>query len=145
MANLQPVSVKQARMVASFYPSAFWSSADGGDITADEISYTDTNTNLKMTLAGVLGVGKKTLKKVHDPVVDAPLLAAITAQFKSAKPFSVTVQPVKNDVEGTALGSLTTYPNCTLLGFKPPKYDREGSGVAMIEIDVAVNSMPTFA
>lgn len=145
MANLAPVSVKQARTICSFFPSAFWSGSDGGDIDKDEISYTDTNLNIQQTIAGVAKISNKTLKKVHDPVADAPLIAAILAQLKSQTAFSVTVQATKSDVEGTPLGALTTYPNCALMSFKPPKYDREGSGVAMIEITVAINSMPTFA
>lgn len=144
MANLNPISVKQARITASFYPQAFWSSKKGGTVKSDEVAYQDTNLNIGQTLAGTVKIENITLSKVHDPVADSALIAAITALQKAPKAFSVTVQPVKSDVQGTALGKLTTYPNCQLLSFVPPDYDREGSGVAMLSITVAVNSMPTF-
>lgn len=144
MTQLSPISVKQGRIVVSFHTGTTWSSADGGDIDKDVLTYNDTNLNIKQTFTGACYISNKVLKKVHDPIADAPLIAAIIKQMEAQTPFSVTIQPVKSDITGTPLGGLTTYPNCVLLSFKTPKYDREGSGVAEISIEVAVNSLPTF-
>lgn len=139
-----PISVKQARLVCSFLPNVTWSSTDGGDIAADPIKYQDTALNIQKTIGGTMSISNRTLKKVHDPSADSAAIKSILAQFESGQSFSMTVQTTRADVKGTALGGLTTYPDCTLLGFKTPNYDRDGSGVATIEIEIAVNAMPTF-
>lgn len=142
---LSPITTKQASIIIEGCPGS-WSSVDGGDVETDTATYYDTVTGLKQTVVGMLSITDRVLKRPYDPIADKGVLAWVSGQLTKPSAFTISIQPVNADLNGTAkTGGKQTYTNCVLTKYTPPKFDREGSGVAMIEITVAVNSMPTFS
>ena len=145
MANLQPITVKQTRITVKGCPG-FWSSHDGGEVDKESVKYFEPAANLQKTIAGVASVSDLKLKRLFDPNVDKATIEWILGQMAEPEPFNVVSQPVNADVAGTPIagGGTFTYPNCTILKYTPPKFDKEGKSLAMIEITVAVNQIPTY-
>jgi hypothetical protein len=142
---LKPISTKQGRIVIDGCPG-LWSSADGGNIESDKITFIDPNTGLKQTNAGTLMMSDMTLKRVYDPKQDVAAIAWCIGQLTKPTNFGITITPTSNDVQGSALGAgVQKFASCVLTKYTPPKFDREGSGVTMIEIEVSINALPTFS
>ena len=144
--NLKPITNKQALIVVSGLPGIYWSSNKGGKMAYEEVGYNDGQTGIEQTHTGMMKIEPLTLSKAYDPVNDAAIQSFITAQAANATPFNVTVTPVNPDVAGTPIagGRPMTYPNCKVLSYTPPQFDRDGSGLARCELMVAVNSLPTY-
>jgi hypothetical protein len=146
MSNLKALSSKQARIQISALQGIFWTALKGGKSSREEVKYNDGAQGLELTLAGMTSVEPLTLTKPYDPVNDAALQNFLTAQRANATPFNISITPVNSDVAGSAMAGARpiTYNNCTLLGYTPPQFDRDGTGLAKCEIVVAVNSLPTY-
>lgn len=146
MANLSPITQKQARVIVSALPGVFWTSISGGKYSHEEVKYNDGNAGLTKTYFGMAEIEPITVKKPYDPVNDGAIQAFASAQRSSKTPFNVTVQPVNADVAGSNLAGAKaiTYENCTFLSYTPPQFDRDGSGLAMVEMTFAVNSLPSY-
>jgi hypothetical protein len=143
---LAPISQKQAKIVISAIPGIFWTSNKGGKLSREEVKYNNGQTGLEQTYVGFSMVEPLTLSKPYDPVADKAIAAFVTTQRSNGTPFSITVTPVQADVAGSPLAGAVgvTYPNCVLTGYKPADFDRNGQGLAMIEVTVAVNGIPTY-
>lgn len=146
MANLQPISQKQARITISALPGVFWTSIDGGDMSHEAVKYNDGTNGQEKTFTGMLSISDITLMKPYDPTNDRIIQDFISGQRSRPTPFSVAVTPVAADLQGSLLqgGQGVTYPNCVFISYKPAKFDRDGSGIAKVEMTIAVNSLPTY-
>lgn len=143
---LKPISQKQAKIVISALQGIFWTSIDGGKQSREEVGYNDGQIGLEQTYLGFTMIEALTLTKPYDPTQDAALQSFITTQRSNGTPFSVTVTPVQADVAGSALAGAVgiTYPNCVLASYKPAKFDRNGNGLATVEVTIRVNGAPTY-
>lgn len=143
---LKPISQKQAKVLISALQGIFWTSIDGGKQSREEVQYNDGQTGIEQTYLGFTMIEPLTLVKPYDPAQDAALQSFITAQRGGSAPFSVTVTPTQADVVGSPLPGANgiTYPNCVLVSYKPAKFDRNGNGLATVEIVVRVNGTPTY-
>ena len=146
MANLSPISVAQAKIVISALAGVFWTGIDGGKQERETVEYNDGQLGLTKTYLGFTKIEPLKLMKPYDPASDAALQAFITTQRSNPTPFSITVTPVQSDVAGSPLAGAVgvTYPNCVLVYYTPAKFDRNGKGLAIVEVGIAVNSMPTY-
>ena len=146
MAALQPISQKQAKITISAIPGVFWTSIDGGKQMREEVKYNDGSAGQEKHYVGFTSVENLTLTKPYDPAGDVAVSTFVTGQRGSNVPFSVTVTPVSADIGGSPLAGANgvTYPNCVLISYKPAKFDRDGTGLAKIELVIAVNGTPTY-
>jgi hypothetical protein len=148
MAQLQPISEKQARITISALPGIFWNSIDGGEYETDQIEYNDGNKGIMRKFQGFTKIGDITLVKPYDPVNDAAIQTFLSTQRSKATPFNVTVQPLNADVAGSAMAGAkaVTYPNCGFVSYKPAKFDRSGnsSSLATVELTISVNDFPSY-
>ena len=143
---LPVISQKQARITISGLTKIFWTSIKGGELTQEEVVYNDGNLGIEQTYTGFTKIGKLTLSKPFDPVGDKALQTFIKEQATKKTTFNITVTMVESDVAGTPLSGASdiTYNNCIFLGYVPPNFDRDGTGLAKCELMVACNSMPTY-
>lgn len=142
MPNLKPISTKQFVTTIAGQKS-FFTKVSGIQEQYDTQEYNDGEIGQTQLHLGYLKVENVTLSKVYDPVQDKELIAFWNAQKKERKPFTVSVQPVNPDLSGTPIsGAQTLVLNeCLILRFKYPEADREGSGMAMLEIEIKVGSI----
>lgn len=145
MPQLQPISVKQARIFVNGISAPF-TSISGGKYGREEVKYNDGVNGLEKTYMGMTAIENLTLGKPFDPVSDKDILAFIANQRSATTGFTVTVSPVNADIAGSPLAGAgtITYTNCALVSYMPSKFDRSGTGLAMIEMVIAVNSLPTY-
>ena len=146
MANLAPISQKQAKITISSLPGIFWTSIDGGKQSREEVAYNDGAIGLEKTYLGFTMIEALTLTKPYDPSADKALQTFVTTQRSNNTPFSVVVSPVQADVAGSPIPGAVgvTYPNCVLVSYKPAKFDRDGTGLAKVELVIRVNGVPTY-
>lgn len=147
MPQLKPISVKQARITVSGLNDIAFTSISGGKYSREEIKYNDGVNGIERTTAGMITIEALTLTKPHDPVNDKSIAKFMNDLQKSGNFVTITVNPVNSDVAGTDLAGAvsTTYTGCTLISYSPPKFDRNGSGLAMTEVMFAVSQMPTYS
>lgn len=146
MANLNPVSQKQARIIVSAMANTFWTSISGGKLSHEEIKYNDGNAGLEKTFAGMVSIEPLTLTKSYDPVADKEIQSFVKAQQRTKTPFNVTVSPVQADIAGSLIpgGQGVTYEGCTFISYTPATFDRDGTGIAKVSLMVAVNALPSY-
>ena len=145
MPQLTPISSKQAKIFISGVSSQF-TSISGGKYSREEVKYNDGNNGIEKTFAAMTTIEGLTLTKPYDPIADKEITAFINTQRLNGKPITITVNPVNADVQGTPIAGAgtITYSDCTLVGYTPAKWDRQSTGLAMIEMSFAVNSVPTY-
>lgn len=143
---LKPITQKQAKVVISALQGIFWTSIDGGKQSREEVSYNDGQLGLEQTYLGFTIIEAITLVKPYDPQGDAAVTSFVTTQRSNNVPFSVTVTPTQADVAGSPIAGAVgvTYPNCVLVSYKPAKFDRNGNGLATVELVIRVNGVPTY-
>lgn len=146
MAQLQPITTKQAKIEISSLMGIFWTSIKGGKLSQEEVVYNDGAQGLDLTLTGSSKLEHITLIKPYDPVNDSQIHTFISGQRATKVAFSVSVLPVNADVAGSPVagGKPITYNNCTFISYNPPQFDRDGTGLAKVEMVLALNSMPTY-
>lgn len=146
MPNLTPITQKQVKVEVSGLLGIFWTSIKGGKLSQEEVKYNDGAEGLEKTLTGFSSIEPLTLSKPYDPVNDGAIQSFISAQRSARTPFNVTVTPVNADVAGSPVsgGKSITYSNCTFIGYNPPQFDRDGTGLAKCELMVAVNAIPSY-
>lgn len=145
MPQLQPISVKQAKIFIGGVSAPF-TSISGGKYSREDIKYSDGVNGIEKTTPGLITIEALTLTKPFDPVSDKEIASFISNQRNAKQSFTVTVNPVNADAQGSPLAGATTitYTGCVLLSYTPAKFDRNGSGVAMIEMTVQTNELPTY-
>jgi hypothetical protein len=147
MANpLKPISAKQAIITISDISDVYWMSSKGGKVNREEIEYNDGKQGIIQTFVGFIKLENLVLMKSFDPAADKAVLTWIDNQIKTPTPFNVAIQPVKADLTGSPFegSSQILYSNCQLGDYKLPEWDRNSTGLAMIEIKVIFNSLPTY-
>lgn len=145
MPQLQPISQKQARIFVNGISAPFIS-ISGGKYSREEVKYNDGVNGMEKTYMGMIVIENLTLGKPFDPVSDKDILAFVIAQRSATTGFTVTVSPVNADAQGSPLAGAgtITYTNCVLVSYMPAKFDRAGNGLAMIEMVISCNSLPTY-
>lgn len=138
MPGLKPISQKQFLVVLDQLPQAYFTKATGIEESYETQKYNDGETGVIRTHVGFLDVGNVTLSKVYDPEQDASMLAWWDGQKKERSTFSVSIQAVTADTNGTVIpGSGTLLlQECQVVRFKYPEVDRESSSMAMLEIEI---------
>ncbi len=144
MPQLQPISVKQARITVEGLSDIFFTSISGGKYTKESVKYNDGNNGIEKTFSGMVNIEALTLGKPFDPVNDASIATFIKTARSTSKTYTITVQPVASEVAATNLGKTITYTGCTLMSYTPAKFDRDGSGLAKVEMMFEVNELPTY-
>lgn len=145
MPQLQPLSVKQAKVFISGISAPF-TSISGGKYTREDIKFNDGVNGMEKSTAGMITIEALTLTKPFDPISDKEIAAFIANQRNAVAGFTVTVNPVNADAQGSPLSGATTitYTGCILLSYTPAKFDRNGNGLAMIEMTVQPNQLPVY-
>lgn len=143
---LTPITTKQAKIEISGLPAIYWTSIKGGMMSHEEVPYNDGQAGIEKTYTGLMKIEPLTLSKPYDPVNDTAIHAFISKQRSSKTIFNVTVTPVNTDVAGSPVsgGKPITYSNCTFIGYTPAQFDRDGSGLAKVEMKIAVNALPSY-
>ena len=146
MAQLTVITQKQAKIEIDGLQGIFWTSIKGGKLSHEEVSYNDGAQGLELVFAGLIKLENITLSKPYDPVNDKAIQDFIEKQRKTKTTFNVKVTPVNADIEGTPIsgGAGTIYNNCMLISYMPPQFDRDGTGLAKVEMVLGLNSLPTY-
>lgn len=146
MGQLQPITQKQSKIEVSALTGIFWTSIKGGKMSHEEVGYSDGQAGMEKTFTGLMKIEPITLTKPYDPVNDKAIQTFLNSQRATKTAFNVTVTPVNTDVAGSPLpgGQPQTYSNCMVLSYTPAQFDRNGTGLAMVELVLAVNSLPTY-
>ena len=147
MAQLQPITMKQAKIeISAPLLGIFWTSIKGGKMSHEEVSYNDGAQGLELVFTGLTKLENITLTKPYDPVNDAAIHSFISSQRSAKTAFSVSVTPVNADIAGSPIsgGKTIIYNNCTFISYNPPQFDRDGTGLAKVEMVIGLNSLPTF-
>jgi hypothetical protein len=143
MAQLQPVSTKQARITISNMGDLKFTSISGGKFSREEVKYNDGNTGIERTHPGFVSIEPLTISKPYDPLTEKVIDAAIKL---GNKVFTIEVQAVTAESStGSNIGGSVLYNNCILMAYTPAKFDRDGSGLARTELMFAVNELPRYA
>lgn len=143
MPQLQPISMKQARVTISGSNTGF-TSISGGKYSREEVKYNDGNQGIEKTFVGMVAIEQLTLSRPYDPVAEKEIVTFVNNQRTAQQGFTVTVQPVSADVAGTAIGTGVTYTGCVLVSYTPAKFDRNGNGLAMTELVIQPTNLPTY-
>lgn len=143
---LKPISQKQAVITISSLRDIYWTALRGGKVTREKIKYSDGRQGITQTFVGFLELENLTLMKPFDPAKDKSVIKWCRDQVDKPTPFNVAIQPVKSDLAGTPFegSSQILYSNCSLGDFKLPEWDRNATGLAMVEIEVIFNALPTY-
>lgn len=148
MANpLKPIPQKQAVITISTLPDTYWISSKGGKVTREKVKYNDGKTGIVQTIPSFMELEALTLQKAFDPAADAAVVTWIESQDKSPAPFNVAIQPVKSDIAGSPFDGAKQllFSNCVLGDYKlPTEWDRNSTGLAMIEVEIIFNTPPTY-
>ena len=137
MSKLKPVMTKQFLVVLDGV-SAKFSKCSGISETRDSADYDDGETGQTFTHLGFIKLEEVTLSKTFDPVADKALVDWWVQQKKAPTDFTVTIQPVQADTQGTAISGSRALilQGCQVSSFRHAEVDRTGSGIAMLEIRV---------
>jgi hypothetical protein len=146
MAKLQPITQKQAVITISDLPDVFWLSSKGGKVNTEKVPYNDGKQGIIQTFTGFLSLTALTLMKSFDPVADKAVVAWFNKQKATPTPFNVAIQPVKADLAGSVFdgSSQILYSDCLLGDYQLPEFNRDSTGLAMIECEVLFNTIPTY-
>ena len=144
---LKPIGQNQAVITISDISGVYWSSSKGGKVTRQVTKYDDGQTGLVQSFLGFIELSEITLMKSFDPSADKAVLAWVDKQLKMPTPFNVAIQPIKADLAGSQFegSSQILYSNCQLKDYDLPDFDRTATGVAMMEIVVIFNSLPSYS
>ena len=141
--NLQPITVKQALITIEGI-TAYFTKVSAPKEKREDVSYNDGQRGQTFKVTGFVELENITLSKSFDPVQDKALVAWYKARKNTLdQAFSVTVQPVTADVQSTPItgGGTFVLSGCKVVSFKYPEFDRLGSGLAMLEIEIAPESV----
>lgn len=143
MPGLKPVSQKQFLVILDQLPRAFFTKCTGVEESYETQKYNDGETGVTRTHVGFLDVGNVTLSKIYDPEQDAAMLDWWAGQKKERTPFSVSIQAVTADTQGTVITGAGTIllQECQCVRFKYPEVDRESASMAMLEIELVPGSI----
>jgi len=142
MPNLKPVANRQ-----------FIAVIDGVQVSIQKVSapkvslmsdkYNDGVTGVERTHLSFISYDNVTLTCLYDPTTAENLFDWVLGAIKDSKTFTVTIQPVQSDLEGSPLGAAKSLQllGCQVASYKHPEMDRSGSGLAMMEVEVAVESI----
>jgi hypothetical protein len=143
---LKPISQKQAVITISDISDTYWISIKGGRVSREKVKYNDGKKGIIQTLTGFIELESLTLTKSFDPSADKTVIAWIKKQLDSPTAFNVAIQPVKSDITGSVADGAgqILYSNCQLGDHKLPEFDRNSTGLAIIEVEVIFNELPTY-
>lgn len=139
MPNLRPILSKQFVTQVGDLPTTYFTKVSGLQESYDETEYNDGEKGRLFVHVGFMKIDKVTLSKPFDPAQDVALIQWYQGQKTNRQPFTVTIQPVSADLNGSPIaGAKTlTLTGCTVTRMKYPDVDRESSSaIAMLEIDV---------
>ena len=138
MANLKPLSQKQFLVEIDKLAGAKFTKATGLEETFDEAEYNDGSTGQQFTHLGMLKLGSVTLGKPFDAEADQAIYDWFQEYKENRGDFAVTITPILPTLEAKQVpGSKSLIlQGCQVKRFKYPDADREGSGLAMLELEV---------
>ena len=136
--NLQPISVKQF-LVTIGGQSFTFQSKKGGKIQWTEETYNAPDQGVEYKHHSFQKMDNLTLTKLFDPAADRALITWSNTITQNRAPFTVTVQPVQSDLAGTVYpgGGTFIYTGCELVSITDPESDRDGSGLAKLELEIS--------
>ncbi|MBW4558428.1 MAG: hypothetical protein KME59_21385 [Trichormus sp. ATA11-4-KO1] len=143
---LNPISQKQAIITISDISGVYWKALNGGKVAREKIKYNDGKQGIEQTFVGFLSLEDLTVMKNFDPKEDGVVINWVEQQVANPTPFNVAIQPVKSDLVGSPFDGAKQilYSNCQLADYKYPTWDRESSGLAVFELVLIFNSLPTY-
>ena len=121
----------------------FWDKKTGGELDSDEVKYYPGATDQSVSLGGRLNPGNVVLQRLYDRVDDhqgnanhniGKLLLAVGKQQ-----CVITQRPL--DPDGNPFGNRIVW-NGTLKRVLVPDVDSEGTGAALIEVEITVAGVP---
>jgi hypothetical protein len=141
---LEPVN--QAQFVVTMGSlSARFTTATGFEATRTEDPYNDGQTSLERKHLGFTSLTNVTLGKPYSPGQDRELEQAFKNARDTGSRETVAIQAVDTTIQGQPLAGTQTLvlTDCQIKTIKYPAIDRNGSGVAMSEIEVVPGDYTT--
>lgn len=115
-----------------------WDKKTGGQVDSEETTYNPGAMAEPVSLGGRRTVENLTLSRLCRVGRDWQMIPALVAAVGRAR-VTVAIQPL--DFDGNANGNALTYKG-TLKRVTPPDADSEGTGAALIEIEVTIEGYP---
>lgn len=139
--NLAPISTKQFLVTISGQSFVF-QSKKGSKISWTEETYNAPDQGIEYKHHSFQKNDNLTLTKLFDPVADKTLITWGNTITATRTAFTVSVQPVSADLAGTAYpsGGTFIYTGCELVSITDPESDRDGSGLAKLELEISFQS-----
>ena len=142
---LKPITQKQFLVLIDQLKETYWSKATAPKETREAADYNDGQTGNTKKALGFVSRDNITLSKAFDPVADKVITTWYDGIKKNGTPaegFSISIQPVQNNLETTTISGVTiTLTGCQVVSFKLPEIDRMGNGVAMLELEVCYDNL----
>jgi hypothetical protein len=138
MADLDQISQKQFIVTLEGRKALFQKVTAPKEMFGEQ-EFNDGQSGQIFTHLDFLKLDKVTLTRNYNPISDPVDLVAWYQEYrKNPTDLSISVQPVKADLAGSPIpGSKTMIlSGCRIVSFKFPSADREGSGMATLEIEV---------
>lgn len=139
MANLRPITQRQFIVQISNLGSFAFTKATSPKETRETTDYNDGQRGTVYKLPGFTSRDNVTLSKPFYPAQDKALVTWYQNQKKAeAQKFTVSIQPVNADLEGSAIAGAGTFilTGCEVVSLKLPDVDKMGSGIAMMEVEI---------
>lgn len=136
---LKPLSVKQFAITIEGQ-SYNLQSKKGGKVSRFADNYVDPVDGTQRTHLSYTQRENIVLTKLYEAETDDALLTWLKGQMDTPTPFNVSAQPISTGLKSTATGKALIYNNCQVVSYRDPEADRDGTGLAMIEIEITYDS-----
>jgi phage tail-like protein len=146
MTLLKPISQKQAIITISDLPDIFITSISGGQATREKVEFNNGQDGITRTMPGFTKYEPLNLTKTFSPENDAKLVEWLEKQNVNPAPFNIAIQPVQADIANTPVpgSKQILYSNCFVSSYKLPEFDRNSTGLAIIEFEIVFNEAPSL-
>lgn len=136
--NLQPLGTEQFLVVIDGL-TAYFNKATAPKWNKNEFEYNDGQSGIMRTHLGFVKFDKVTLSKNYY-IEDSAIIQWAQQRRNDDAPFSVTITPVQADATGSPVsgGSVLTLADCRLASFSTAEVDRNGTGGAMLTLEIIV-------
>lgn len=119
-----------------------WDKKTGGDLDSDEVKYYPGNMGVVQSLGGRLVPNNLTIQRIFDRVDDSGEINRLLNGVGQAR-MTVTQRPL--NIDGSKVGAKRVIWTGVLKRVLIPDVDSEATSAALIEIEVSVDSAPTWA
>ena len=143
--TLKPILQKQFLVIIDKLQATYWTKVTRPKKSRETADYNDGQTGTIKKVLGFTSLDNVTLSKPFDPEKDKAITDWLTQMDKNVgngERFSVSIQPVAADTQGTVIkGATFTLTGCQIVSFSAPEVDRMGSSMAMLDLEICYDDL----